>query len=104
MIFRPLAAALAIPVAALCAATSFAQSPAAGRANAIPPVDYRSALEGYQPFTEQTVAPWQQSNDTVRAVGGWRAYARESRPPAGPAAAASAPSSPASAPGANDKP
>lgn len=104
MILRPLAVALAIPFVALCATTSFAQTPAADGPNVVPPMDYRSALEGYQPFTEQTLAPWQQSNDTVRAVGGWRAYARESRPPAAPAAAASTPSPPASAPPANGKP
>jgi hypothetical protein len=65
---------------------------------------YRSAMEGYLPFTEQEIAPWTRSNDTVREVGGWRAYAREARPTAVPASAASAPSAPASAPHTNAKP
>ena len=42
-----------------------------------PPGSYRSAFEGYQPFTEESVRPWRESNDTVGTVGGWRAYAKE---------------------------
>lgn len=38
---------------------------------------YRSAFEGYRPFAQEEVQPWKQTNDTVREVGGWRAYARE---------------------------
>lgn len=53
---------------------------------------YRSALEGYQPFNEEKVLPWKQSNDTVGRVGGWKAYAQEAQgesaaTPAKPAAA-----------------
>ena len=53
---------------------------------------FRSALEGYQPYAEQPVAPWRESNDTVGRIGGWRAYAREAQQGASaPAAAASSP-------------
>ena len=38
---------------------------------------YRSTLEGYQAFGDDALVPWKQANDTVRQVGGWRAYARE---------------------------
>ena len=38
---------------------------------------YRSAFENYQPFAEEKVLPWKEANDTVRAIGGWRAYAKE---------------------------
>ena len=38
-----------------------------------------SAFETYRPFADQEVAPWRQSNDTVREIGGWRAYAREAQ-------------------------
>ena len=62
---------------------------------------YRSAFEGYRPFADQALAPWKQTNDTVRDVGGWRAYAREaqsaasaSAPAPAPAPAASSASSP----------
>ena len=56
-----------------------------------PELAYRSALEGYKPFAEQPVAPWRESNDSVRAAGGWRAYAREAQGAAAPASAASSP-------------
>lgn len=53
---------------------------------------YRSALETYQPFNEEKVRSWTESNDTVGRIGGWRAYAREvqgedARPTSQPAAA-----------------
>lgn len=53
----------------------------AGAAQSAPPAQgapYQSAFEGYQPFAADTsVQDWRRSNDTVREVGGWRAYARE---------------------------
>jgi len=57
----------------LVAGSVLAQTPATHP----PAAPFRSAFEGYQPFTDQPVAPWKQSNDTVGAIGGWRAYARE---------------------------
>lgn len=39
--------------------------------------EYRSALEGYQPYSEEKIVPWREANDTVGKVGGWRAYAKE---------------------------
>ena len=44
---------------------------------------YRSAFEHYQPFAEDKVLPWKEANDTVRAIGGWRAYAKEANEEAG---------------------
>lgn len=40
---------------------------------------YESAFEGYRPFGDQRLAPWRESNDVVRRVGGWQAYAREAQ-------------------------
>jgi len=40
---------------------------------------YRSAFDGYRKFSDEPVAPWRQSNDTVRKIGGWRTYAREAQ-------------------------
>ena len=52
--------------------------PAAPSLAAAPTVPaYRSAFEGYQPFAAGDVQDWRRSNDTARAIGGWRAYARE---------------------------
>ena len=36
-----------------------------------------SALENYRPFTEEKILSWKQANDTVGAIGGWKAYAKE---------------------------
>lgn len=44
---------------------------------------YRSAFENYQPFAEQKVLPWKEANDAVRAIGGWRAYAKEANEESG---------------------
>ena len=76
-------------LALLSASGAFAQTPPPTGAASSP---YRSALEGYQPFTDELVRPWRQSNDTVRRAGGWKAYAREAQgrvadtPPPPPAA------------------
>lgn len=35
------------------------------------------ALASYQPYVDAPVSPWRETNDRVRAVGGWKAYARE---------------------------
>jgi hypothetical protein len=51
-------------------------------ATAMPPgfkVDYPSPIRSYQGFSEPTSAVWKEANDLVGRIGGWRAYARESR-------------------------
>jgi hypothetical protein len=65
----------------------------ASAAMAAPPA-WRSAFDGYQPFAEEKPVPWPQANETVRQVGGWRAYAREAAQPAQPASAAASASQP----------
>ncbi len=42
-------------------------------------LNYRSAFEGYRAFNEQPVTNWRQSNDLVRQIGGWQAYAQEAQ-------------------------
>ena len=50
----------------------------------VPALQYRSVFQGQRPAAaELEPADWLRANETVRQVGGWRAYARE--------AAASAP-------------
>ena len=49
---------------------------------------FKSAFEGYQPYTDDQTGNWRQANDTVARIGGWRAYAREAA--AEPAKSASA--------------
>ncbi|RSZ40922.1 MULTISPECIES: hypothetical protein [unclassified Variovorax] len=51
---------------------------AAAAQPAPPPVlTYRSALEGYRPFTDEKAIPWKEANETVYRRGGWQAYAKE---------------------------
>ena len=61
---------------------AFAVSLAAGAQTAAPAAPanaggYRSAFEGYRSFSAEEVGDWRQANETVREIGGWRAYARE---------------------------
>ncbi|MET3918466.1 hypothetical protein ABID97_005297 [Variovorax sp. OAS795] len=50
-------------------------------------LNYKSALEGYRPFTDDKPIPWKEANDTVYRRGGWQAYAKEAAEAAPPAAA-----------------
>jgi hypothetical protein len=80
--------------AMLAAATgAMAQVPSPA-APAMPPTaarstTYQSPFDTYRRFSEEPVVPWQQANDLVGRIGGWKAYARE---------AAGSPTLPASAP------
>lgn len=46
---------------------------------AVPPLTHRSAFDGYRPLGDTQPGSWRQANDTVRAIGGWQAYAREAQ-------------------------
>ncbi len=49
-----------------------------------PPVStltYRSAFEGYKPYTDDKLLNWKEVNDTTGRIGGWRVYAREAQQP-----------------------
>nr|WP_315189811.1 hypothetical protein [uncultured Albidiferax sp.] len=48
------------------------------------PAKYRSALDGYQPYTDEKTANWKEANDTAGRIGGWRVYAKEARQPQAP--------------------
>ena len=56
-------------------------------ADAAPPA-YRSALEGYQPYTDEKTVNWKEANDTAGRIGGWRAYAKQAARPETPDTAA----------------
>jgi hypothetical protein len=92
--FHPLPARWLAALPALAALTVSAQTAATSPPAPTPntPAAYRSALEGYQPFGDDKLRPWKESNDTVGKIGGWRAYAKEASEPqasGGPAPAAS---------------
>ena len=80
-----LPAALALLVASLWTTQATAQTSAlapakpvapAAMADAAPPA-YRSALEGYQRYTDEKTVNWKEANDATARIGGWREYARE---------------------------
>ena len=60
---------LAVLPAILCAGAAVAQSE--GRANPldpqakVPPVEYRSAFEGYRPFADRDLRDWRNANEEV---------------------------------------
>ena len=58
-------------------------APTASDRNAETALPYRSVFNGYQKFSDEPVAPWQQTNATVEKIGGWRAYAKETQQPDG---------------------
>ncbi|MFZ5567862.1 MAG: hypothetical protein ACOY95_12770 [Pseudomonadota bacterium] len=65
---------------ALLASTAVAQTTAEQKTPAPPAqLSYTSPLNGYQAYTDQPVQSWQEANDNVGRIGGWRTYAREAR-------------------------
>lgn len=41
------------------------------------PLAFQSALQDYQPYTDDKIANWKAANDTTARIGGWRVYAKE---------------------------
>lgn len=84
---RSLAAASLLATAAVFAQdkpAAPAESASAPRSGEPAAVTFQSALQGYRPFSEEAVAPWRQTNETVRQAGGWREYAKEAAGAKGP--------------------
>lgn len=79
--------ALALAQAAPASAPSAAPANPAAVSSPTPP-EYRSAFEGYQPYTDEKTLSWKEANDRVGSIGGWRVYAKEAQEPATPDAAA----------------
>ena len=92
----------AVLIALGAAASASAQQPGApaAAASAARDLSYRSALEGYQRFSDQKPGSWRDANDNVGRIGGWRAYAKEAQGAGAPQPAAAPPdgAAPASAP------
>ena len=60
--FAPLLLALALPAHA---------------EQAVQELEYRSAFEGYQTYSDSEIQNWPKANQLVDEIGGWRVYARE---------------------------
>ena len=77
--FKNLPAIWLVPIFSLSGIAA-AQSPApASEAAKASPLSYRSAFEGYKPYTDDKLLNWKEVNDTTGRIGGWRAYAKEAR-------------------------
>lgn len=72
----------------LAASLATAQAGAQTSADAPAPPAYRSALEGYQIYTDEKIVSWKEANDNAGRIGGWREYAKEASESQAPAAAA----------------
>ena len=54
-----------------CAATPQERGPDPTESGAkVPPVEFRTAFEGYRPFAEQEMQDWRKANEEVGAAGG----------------------------------
>ena len=79
-----------IALAAMAAGAAAAQS--SGRPDPtdqkakVPPLEYRSAFEGYRPFAEEKPAPWRDANEAVKGNVGHAGHSP--KPPAKPRPAA----------------
>ncbi len=97
--FQPMPARWLALSLGLVTLTASAQIPAASVVQAQPASgEYRSALEGYVPYSEIKMVPWREANDTVGKIGGWKAYAKEAAQEPGHEGHAGHPSPAASAP------
>ena len=67
------------PAALLLVAASLGNSQVSAQTSADTPAPpaYRSALEGYQSYTDEKVVNWKEANDNAGRIGGWREYAKE---------------------------
>ena len=45
------------------------------------PFAFQSALQDYQPYTDDKIVNWKDANGTTARIGGWRAYAKEASAP-----------------------
>ncbi|MDO9258744.1 MAG: hypothetical protein Q7T98_02410 [Polaromonas sp.] len=80
--------ALALAQAAPASAPSTAAPVNPAAASSPAPPEYRSAFEGYQPYTDEKTLSWKEANDRVGSIGGWRVYAKEAQEPSAPGASA----------------
>ena len=80
---KPLCLAIAGGVLASAAAGQTAPDATGTVAEISPatPPQYQSVFSGYRTYTDQPLESWQNANQKVHTVGGWRAYAKEAHAP-----------------------
>jgi hypothetical protein len=77
----------ALLFAGLAVAQSAGQSDPRDPKAKVPPVEFRSAFEGYRPYAEPDLRDWRKSNEEVGAAGGHAGH----RPGQGPGGKTSTP-------------
>lgn len=78
--FKPFPAQWLVLIFALPAiAAAQAAAPAVPKAamTEAEPAAFNSALDGYQPYTDEKTVNWKEANDNAGRIGGWREYAKE---------------------------
>jgi hypothetical protein len=75
----------ALWLVSLCSLSGIAAAQTPAPVSAMPEIakpaalPYRSAFEGYKPYTDDKLLSWKEVNDNTGRIGGWRVYAREAR-------------------------
>jgi hypothetical protein len=76
---KVLSALWLVPLVSLLGSAS-AQNRAPESTDAIrPSAGYRSAFEGYKPYSDDKLLNWKDANENTARIGGWRTYAKEAR-------------------------
>ena len=76
--FKPLPAIWLVSIFSLSAAAQTpAQVSSTPRVVQASPPAYRSAFDGYKPYTDDKLLDWKDANDNTGLIGGWREYAKE---------------------------
>lgn len=78
---RYAACLLAISAGPAFSATTESRPAPHEAAASVPTLHYESPLIGYRPLSDDKLRSWQEANDNVGRIGGWRAYAKEAAPP-----------------------
>ena len=72
--------AAAVLFSCLQSSSAFAQSATKPEVSKVEkPVElvYQSSFQNYQRYSASPIQSWKLSNETVKEIGGWRAYAKE---------------------------
>lgn len=77
---RPTAKGLLAWALAVLSGVAAAQPPAEP-SKVLPPtkLQYTSTLSTYQGYADEPIQSWREANDRVERIGGWKAYAKETK-------------------------
>ena len=80
-LLRPAANRLLAWMLAVLSGVAAAAQPPVESSKAPPPtrLQYTSTLSTYQGYADEPVQSWREANDRVERIGGWKAYAKETK-------------------------